>query len=176
MKKYFANPKSEGAYLVATVYTRQIASFAADGALNVPHHYKELVKQSAARKNAGKSGRLPRFIESLNEKAGYVLCDHEKIYIANPNEPTAYESAAILATHTGNTSLHSFAAEVEYHAKFLTPVAKIKIPFMGRSVYDSAIRADMTVGDTEFEGPAPFHSPESLIVTRQCELHQQMKL
>ena len=174
LKKYFANPKSEGAYLVADVYTRQIASFAVDGALNVPLHYQEIAKQSAARKTSAKLGRLPRFIDSLNQKAGYVLCDHEKIYIANPNEPTAYESAAILATHTGNTSLHSFAAEVEYHAKFLTPVAKI--PFVGRSVYDSAIRADMTVGDTEFEGPAPFYRPESTIVKRQCELHQQMKL
>jgi hypothetical protein len=61
---------------------------------------------------------------------------------------------------------------VEYHARFLTPLAKIKIPFFGRSIYDSAIRADMTVGDTEFEGPAPFYRETSRIVKRQYELHR----
>ena len=67
--------------------------------------------------------------------------------------------------------MYSFAAEVEYHAKFLTPLAKLKIPFFGRSIYDSAVRADMTVDDTEFEGPAPFYQANSKIVRRQCALH-----
>ena len=85
-----------------------------------------------------------------------------------------YKSIAnILATHTGNTSFYSFAAEVEYHARFLTPLAKIKNPFFGRSIYDSAIRADLTVGDTEFEGPAPFYTETSKIVKRQYGLHHK---
>jgi hypothetical protein len=105
-----------------------------------------------------------------------VVCDNTKIYITNPEAPDIYERAAILATHTGNTSFYSFAAEVEYHAKFLTPLAKIKVPFFGKSIYDSAIRADMTVGDTEFEGPAPFYRPDSKIVKRQYQLHQDQKL
>lgn len=29
----------------------------------------------------------------------------------------------------------------------------------------------MTVGDTEFEGPAPFYKADSKIVKRQYELH-----
>ena len=82
------------------------------------------------------------------------------------------ECLAILATHTGNTSVFSFAAEVEYHARFLTPLAKIKIPFYGRSIYDSAIRADMTICDTELEGPAPFYKDDAKIVKRQYALHQ----
>ena len=55
-------------------------------------------------------------------------------------------------------------------------MAKVKLPILGRSVYDSAIRADMTIGDMEFEGPAPFHRPESKIVKRQCALHQEKSL
>ena len=43
---------------------------------------------------------------------------------------------------------------------------------MGGSVYDSAIRADMTVGDTEFEGPAPFYKMNSKIVKRQRAHHE----
>ena len=174
LKRYFRNPLSEGAYLVADTYIKTIASYAEGGVLNVPEFYKEIVQQSISYKNSSKFARLPRFIESLNKAAGYVICDNEKIHIENRESLTDHEQLAILATHTGNTSLYSFAAEVEYHARFLTPIAKIKIPFFGRSIYDSAIRADMTVGDTEFEGPAPFYTDTSKIVKRQYELHHKL--
>ena len=175
LKRYFLNAGSEGAYLVADLYTTHIAVFAKDGYLNVPEHYKKIVKQYSARRNSKKLARLPNFIEALNQEAGYVLCDHDRLYIQDPEKPTQYEAAALLATHTGNTSVYSFAAEVEYHARFLTPWAKIKIPFFGKSIYDSAIRADMTVGDTEFEGPAPFYQADSKIVKRQYALHRMLR-
>ena len=173
LKQYFANPESEGAYLTATVYTRHIAAFAKSGCLAVPEQYRALAHKRTSPRCSAKDARVPKFIEDLNRKAGRTICDNENIYIKDVSQPDDYEAAAILATHAGNTSLHSFAAEVEYHAKFLTPLAKIKIPFFGRSPYDSAIRADMTIGDTEFEGPAPFYKPESKIVKRQCALHPQ---
>ena len=176
LKKYFKNPKSKGAYLVAQVYTKHIVQYAQNGCLIVPECYKETVQQSISYKNSRKFSRIPRFIESLNQEAGRDICDNEKIYIADSANPTEYECAAILATHTGNTSIFSFAAEVEYHAKFLIAVAKIKIPFFGRSIYDSAIRADMTICDTEFEGPAPFYQSNSKIVKRQFNLHKGEKL
>ena len=176
LKKYFANPNSEGAYLVADVYTKYIASFAENGCLAVPEAYKAIVQQSISYKNSVKFARLPSFIDKLNQKACCVVCDNEKIYIQNREAPTEYESAAILATHAGNTSVYSFAAEVEYHARFLTHLAKIKIPFFGRSIYDSAIRADMTVDDKEFEGPAPFYQESSRIVRRQHNLHREQKI
>ena len=171
LKRYFKNPHSQAPYLVADVYTKHIASFSINGILPVPDAYKSLVQRSISYKNSAKLTRLPRFIDSLNQAAGRIICDNENIYIANQNAPDAYESAAILATHTGNTSVYSFAAEVEYHAIFLTPLAKIKIPFWGKSIYDSAIRADMTVDDKEFEGPAPFYKSDSKIVKRQRLLH-----
>ena len=104
-----------------------------------------------------------------------MICDHKKIFIGDKYNPTEYERAAILATHTGNTSVYSFAAEVEYHARFLIPLFKIRIPFFGKSVYESAIRADMTVCDTEFQGPAPFYNSDSGIVKRQYILHHKTK-
>ncbi len=171
LKNYFKNPESQGAYLVADIYVKTIASFAEAGHLSVPDFYKEIVQQSISYKTSAKLARLPRFIETLNKAAGRVVCDNENIYLENREERTEQEALAILATHTGNTSVYSFAAEVEYHARFLTPLAKIKIPFFGRSIYDSAIRADMTVGDTEFEGPAPFYKKDSKIVRRQYDLH-----
>ena len=175
LKKYLIDPKSEGAYLVADVYTKHIASFAENGYLAVPEAYKAIVQRSVSYKNSRKWARLPSFLEALNQKAGYVVCDHEKIYIQNRENLTEYESAAILATHAGNTSVYSFAAEVEYHARFLVPLAKLKIPFFGKSIYASAIRADMTVDDTEFEGPAPFYQEDSKIVRRQYDLHRRQK-
>ena len=176
LKSYFKNPLSQGAYLVADVYAKHIASYVKNGYLEVPDQYKAIVQQSISYKNSAKLARLPSFIAELNQRAGYEVCDNEKIYIQNPEQPTEYEAAAILATHTGNTSVYSFAAEVEYHARFLTPLAKIKIPFFGRSIYDSAIRADMTIDDTEFEGPAPFYQEGSTIVKRQYALHQEKEL
>ena len=175
LKKYFKNPQSQGAYLVADRYIKTIVSYAGEGRLKVPECYKEIVQQSISYKNSAKLARLPRFLEALNQAAGRVICDNENIYLENREEPTAHEAVAILATHTGNTSVYSFAAEVEYHARFLTPLAKIKIPFFGRSIYDSAIRADMTVGDTEFQGPAPFYKADSKIVKRQYELHRMLR-
>ena len=171
IKRYFIVARSEGAYLVADTYIKHMASFSQNGYLDVPEHYKAIVQQSISYKNSERLARLPRFIDGLNRKAGYTVCDNDQIFIRNREEPTAYEAAAILATHTGNTSVYSFAAEVEYHARFLTPLAKLKIPFFGRSIYDSAIRADMTVDDTEFEGPAPFYQADSKIVRRQYALH-----
>ena len=175
LKRYFLNPKSQGSYHVADLYTMHIAAFAKDGYLNVPEQYKKIAVQYKTHKRSKKLARLPDFIEELNRKAGYVICDHDKLYIQNPDKPTKYEAAAILATHTGNTSVFSFAAEVEYHARFLTAFAKLKIPFFGRSVYASAIRADMSVGDTEFQGPTPFYQAESNIVKRQYALHQDQQ-
>ena len=175
LKRYFKNPESQGAYLVADRYVKTIAAHASEGKLKVPDFYKEIVQQSISYKTSAKLARLPRFIESLNKTAGRVVCDNEYIYLEDRDELTEQETLAILATHTGNTSFYSFAAEVEYHARFLTPLAKIKILFFGRSIYDSAIRADMTVGDTEFEGPAPFYKETSKIVKRQYALHRMLR-
>ena len=175
LKKYFMSSKSEGAYLVADTYVKHIVSFISEDRLDVPEHYKETVRQNNLCKTFAKWSRLPRFIESLNREAGYTVCDNEKIYIKNKEKLNGYEAAAILATHTGNTSVYSFAAEVEFHAKFLIFPAKIRIPFLGRSIYDSAIRADMSIGDAEFQGPAPFYREASRIVKRQQKLHLNKK-
>ena len=173
LKAYFLDPRSQGAYLVADTYVRHIAAFSENGRLPLPEAYREILQRSISYKTSKKWGRLPSFIQELNEKAGYEVCDHENIYISDPSHLNEFEAAAILATHAGNTSVYSFAAEVEYHAKFLTNLAKVKIPFFGRSIYDSAIRADMTVDDTEFEGPAPFYQADSKIVKRQYALHRK---
>ena len=83
---------------------------------------------------------------------------------------TERERLAILATHTGNTSFFSFAAEVQFHAKFLTWWAKFPVP--GGSPYASAIRADMSIGDAEFAGPTPYYRPDSRIVRKQYHCHK----
>ena len=105
-----------------------------------------------------------------------MVCDHEKIYVADPLVPTWPERLAILATHAGNTSLVSFAAEVQFHARFLTWWARIPIPFVGRSPYSSAIRADMSIGDAEFTGPTPYYRPDSRIVREQCNCHKDKNI
>jgi hypothetical protein len=165
LKRYFINPESEGAYLVADLYVKFITSFAKNGVLDTPDHYREIARN--------RKSRLPSFIESLNQAAGRVVCDHEKIYISNREVLTEHERAAIIATHTGNPSRYSFAAEAEYHARFLMPLAKIKIPFLKKSFYDSAVRADMTIGDAERKRPASYYRENSKIVKKQYQIHKK---
>ena len=76
----------------------------------------------------------------------------------------------ILATHTGNVSVHSFAAEVRYHAMFLTKLMKIRLPMVG-APYASAVRADMSIGDKEFQGPTPYYDLSGKLVQEQEKYH-----
>ena len=172
LKQYFINPRSEASYLIAMLYMHHIAAMAENGVLDVPEHYSGIVKEIMKGKHSPKICRVPEFIDSLNRRAGRVVCDHRRIYIQNRENPDAYECLAILATHTGNTSVYSFAAEVLFHARFLVAPAKMRIPILGRSVYDSAIRADMSIGDTELQGYTPYYKDSSRIVQEQCLLHR----
>ena len=166
LKQYFIRTEAQGAYLLAKLYTGFIASLAENGCIPVPKRY------AADYEKHGSSGRVQRFIEEQNRKSEAVICDHERIYVSDPMHPTEGERLAVLATHTGNTSFCSFAAEVQFHAKFLNRLAKIHIPVIGRSPYASAVRADMSIGDTEFAGPKPYYRPNSRIVRRHYQCHK----
>ena len=164
LKRYFIRTEAQGSYLVAKLYTEYIASLAEHGWISVPERYEQEYKKRGLR------GRVPQFIEENNESANKMICDNERIYVGDPLHPTEWERLAILATHTGNTSFFSFAAEVQFHAKFLTWWAKIPVP--GGSPYASAIRADMSIGDAEFAGPTPYYRPGSRIVRKQYHCHK----
>lgn len=165
LKAYFARTQAEGAYLIAQWYVRFLAGLAVNGTLPVPLAYGELYRKN-------RTGRLPRFLDENNAAAGYPVCDHETIFLRDSKNLSRWEALALLATHTADVSFPAFAAEVQYHARFLVWCAKLPIPFLGRSVYDSAIRADMTIGETELEGPAPFHNLNSKWVRRQVQCHE----
>lgn len=165
LKAYFAQTQAEGAYLIAQWYVRFLAGLAVNGMLPVPVAYGELYRKN-------RTGRLPRFLEENNAAAGDLVCDHKTIFLRDPKNLSRWEALALLATHTADVSFPAFAAEVQYHARFLVWYAKLPIPFLGHSVYDSAIRADMTIGETELEGPAPFHDPNSRWVRRQAQCHE----
>ncbi|MBR4941590.1 MAG: hypothetical protein IKZ19_06275 [Clostridia bacterium] len=167
LKAYFTDSNSEGPYLVAELYTGYIASFAKNGSLDLPDRCKKTSGTFA------KSSRIRKFINKLNLRAGRTVCDSEKIHIKDPACPDRYERAAILATHTGNTSAYSFAAEVEYHARYLLPVMRLRIPVYGKSFYDSAIRADMSAGGSVFECLIPFYRKNSRIVKKHCSIHKE---
>ena len=168
LKRYFIRREAQGPYLIAKLYTDYIASLAQNGYIAVPERY------AADYEKQGIRGRVARFIEESNRRVGRMLCDHEKIYIADPDSPAEPERLVILATHTGNTSLFSFAAEVQFHARFLTWWARIPIPVVGGSPYASAIRADMSIGDAEFVGPTPYYRPGSRIVRKQYACHKDL--
>lgn len=166
LKAYFRRAEAQGPYLIAELYTAFIASLSRNGMIDVPLKYTLLCQSKRT-----KDHRLPLFIDSNNEAAGYTVCNHKHIFIQDVQHLTIHEKAAILATHTANTSFHSFAAEVRFHALFLTPLAKIPIPILWRSPYDSAIRADLSVDDGEFQGPTPYYRNNGFMVRRQKACH-----
>ena len=167
LKEYFIRPQAEAPYLIAETYVNHIASFSTAGTMNVPKAYKEIyLKRSVSAKYA----RVPDFLDQNDQDANKMVCDHEKIYIQDVKQLTQHEKLAILATHTGNVSYHSFAAEIRYHAMFLTKLMKIRLPLAG-SPYASAVRADMSIGDKEFQGPTPYYDLSGKIVCEQVKYH-----
>ena len=169
LKEYFIRSQAEAPYLIAETYVNHIASFSTAGTLNVPKAYKEIYLK---RSTSSKYARVPDFMDLNNREANRIVCDHEKIYIQNVKQLSRYEKLAILATHTGNVSYHSFAAEIRYHAMFLTKLMKIRLPMAG-SPYASAVRADMSIGDKEFQGPTPYYDLSGALVLKQIEFHKQ---
>ncbi len=170
IKRYFSKTESKGAYLIAELYIRHILSFTHKGFILVPQKYEEIYSESLVRSDDIKVKRLPDFINSNNDTAGRIVCDHDRIYITDPQSPDCFEKLAVLATHTADTSFNQFACEIQYHALFLNRFAKIKIPFLG-SVYESAVRADLSIEDSEFEGTAPYHRSDSKLVRKHIEKH-----
>ena len=170
LKEYFIRPQAEAPYLIAETYVNHIAAFSSAGTLNVPKAYKEIyLKRSASAKYA----RVPDFLKENNREANRIVCDHENIYIQNVKQLSRYEKLAILATHTGNVSYHSFAAEIRYHAMFLNRLMKIRLPMAG-SPYASAVRADMSIGDKEFQGPTPYYNLYGKHVREQVKYHSDV--
>lgn len=167
LKAYFIRPETEAPYLIAETYVNHIASFSTDGTLYVPKAYSAIYQK---RTSAAKYARVPVFLDQNNRNADSVVCDHEKIFIRDRMHLTQYEKLAVLATHTGNVPVHSFAAEIRYHAMFLTNLAKIRLPFAG-SPYASAVRADMSIGDKEFQGPTPYYNHNGKMVKEQMKYH-----
>ena len=170
IKRYFSKTESKAPYLIAELFIRHILSFTHKGFILVPQKYEEIYSASLVQSKDSKENRLPDFINHNNAKAGRVVCDHDKIYINDPKAPDYYEKLAILATHTADTSFNCFACEVQYHALFLNSLTKIKIPFVG-SIYENAVRADLSIDDSEFEGNAPYHSEDSKPVRKHIDYH-----
>ncbi len=167
LKAYFIRPQAEAPYLIAQVYVKYIASFGKNGVLHVPEAYRDICLK---RDRGSKYARVPDFLEHNNRSANRIVCDHQNIFIKDVNNLSEFEELAILATHTGNVSVHSFAAEVRYHAMFLTDLAKIRLPIAG-SPYASAVRADMSIGDKEFQGPTPYYHLSGRLVLEQVKYH-----
>lgn len=167
LKKYFIRPQAEAPYLIAETYVNHIALFSTAGTLNVPKAYKDIYLK---RFTSAKYARVPDFLEQNNQDANRVVCDHEKLYIQDMKQLSRYEKLAILATHTGNVTYHSFAGEIRYHAMFLKKLMKTRLPFAG-SPYASAVRADMSIGDKEFQGPTPYYDLSGKLVQEQEKHH-----
>ena len=110
IKAYFRRPQAEGGYLIARIFVEHIIRSGQTRHISLPRYFENFYRQ-------GKGGRISRFVEINNEDAVHTVCDQEMIYIRDLENVSDFEKLAILATHTGCTSFHSFAAGVRYYAR-----------------------------------------------------------
>ena len=169
LQNYFVNVNSDGAYFIADAYIEKIASTASMGKIAFPDKLNEIYSQLAEIDNTinmvsnslfpdyntlavlyrqrGKVARVPDALEDINNKAGKTIVDvnNKTIYISNPSNLDYYEKIAILAAFTADISYNMFAAEAQAHADWVDD-------FTGKissSWYNSALRADMAIGEDE---------------------------
>ena len=80
----------------------------------------------------------------------------------------------MLAFHTGNLSLNSFAAEIKFHADALVKW-EARIPCIGKRYwYPAALRADMQFGPEARLYSillCPYYHPGSRLLREQVALH-----
>ena len=128
IKAYFRRTQAQGAYLIARAYVAYIAQ---ERHIQLPYYY-ELYRKS-------ERNGISRFIEINNEDAVHTVSDQETIYIRDLENISGFEKLAILATHTGCTSVHSFAAGVQYHARAFCKDAAAKLSIaQGQQPYQAA--------------------------------------
>ena len=190
---YFDKTESAAPYLIAELYIEVIVrETCVNGIISAPQTYldrleridqltewisnpnvNDTIRLSLALEKSHLE-RIPNALENINEKAGYSVYDTftNTINISNPNNLTIYEKYAILATHTANVTFNSFAAEVEYHAYMLKKNIATDIPIVDHDIYDSALRADMAMGEeVERWGLNDYYDLNSDRVQAQAEYH-----
>ncbi|MEX2803505.1 T7SS effector LXG polymorphic toxin [Streptococcus sp. H31] len=188
---YFKNTDSDGSYLVADLFTDKVIKDNGSNTINsqpLDNILSKIDKIDEDLKNAStdsriqqlltekeKLRRIPKYLEELNEKAGYDIYNPETgdVTVKDPNNLTHYERQAILAVSTGNVNYNSFAAEVEFHADAVDDwKSKFRyLPKLG-AWRESAIRADMGLGEENESGFYDrYYNLGDSSVRRQKEAH-----
>lgn len=189
IRNYFINPASQASYEISELYVNHLASFTQNGYITAPTNYVNVLNTIseitallgnpylsneaylALYNQRAELQRVPNGIALNNQRAGYSVYNttNNRIYIGNPANLTSYEKYALLMTHTANVTFNSFAAEVLYHADVLT-TWWINAPFVG--AYESAIRADMAIGEEAESGYADqYYNLSGNLVMQQIQYH-----
>ena len=188
---YFAKTSSKGAYLIAEEYVRFISEKSINGVLSVPNLFISMLEEiesidtqleniwldntSRLALINKKNGlmRIPNWLTQNNEKAGYNVYNstNRTIEINNTDNLSIYEKYAILATFTADVNFNSFVAEVQFHADAVDNW-KSDLPIVGDDWYESAVRADMAIGEDYESGfYDEYYDLNSDIVKAQAKYH-----
>ena len=164
LQQYFSNPANRGSYLIGQTYLQKLLSLFPNGCIPFPDRHRMA------------SARLLQGLAELNCRSGRTIVDFQRrgIFLADPLHPTQEELQAVLAFHTGNLSLNSFAAEIKFHADALVKW-EARIPYVGKRIwYRAAIRADMQFGPENRLYSmllCPYYHPGSRLLREQEALH-----
>ncbi len=162
--EYFAKTESKAPYLIVDHYIDFIAHQSQNGKIILPDNMD------------GAPQRVVDLLENLNRESGKKIYDPENncLNITDKNNLTEEEKLSILVSHTANASQNSFAAEVEFHSDALKDI-KQYVPILGKRWYNSALRADMGIGEEKEYGVIgsfdEYYDLNSELVKRQEEIH-----
>jgi len=188
LANYFKSARADAPYLIAEEYVELIAKkCTSGGVLQAPDNYTAILTEIEEINELLENpwldnetrlvyinqlsdlSRVPDAIEQNNSNAGYNVYNNSNntILIGNAYNLTSYEKYAILATHTGNVTFNSFAAEVQFHADALDDYLS-SLP----AYYEAALRADMAIGE-EYESGMfdDYYDLDSSIVQTQIQYH-----
>lgn len=195
LQEYFSDVASEGPYLIAKEYVKKTAQQSNNNVIVLPNQLKNMLTEideidevldscgmymdassyMTLYKEKEDLIRVPNALEAINEQAGYTIYDVEKgiINIQNPNDLSYHEEMAILAAYTADVTYNSFSAEVKFHSDALVDWKSwfSGIPGLNKW-YNSAIRADMAIGE-EYESGYydKYYNLESDEVREQAQYH-----
>ncbi|MBP3348474.1 MAG: DNRLRE domain-containing protein, partial [Clostridia bacterium] len=132
---YFSNTQKSGGYLIAEVYIEKIIE---KKCLN---NEIELVDGITNRMVSTVEVKDYSMLDAVNayNSDGIFVPNQNKIIISDKNNLTFDEKNMVLLSHVGNTSFHSFAAEIMIHAHYVNDF------IVGTFESDRVVIADMSI-------------------------------
>lgn len=170
LQGYFSNEYSKGGYIIADSFVEKITpEMWNNGIVPFPKGFNEMMPNER--------NRVINNLKEINELSDKKVYDEENkcLIINNPKSLTEFEKYAVLTLFSSDKNMNQFVTEVKFHSDALVNLGIVP------TVYESAIRADMAIGEYRPEGirdwlknivePKPYYNDHSRSVLEMQDIH-----